>query len=252
MKNQYIGDIGDYGKYGLLRFLALRGVKIGVNWYLTENDYSSDGEKTDYLKDEAQAVYDDFVFYRLKRIVEKGKYEKRIQDVEAASLIPNAKYYNEVLDTSSIKDRKERYSVRNHWHRSAMATLKNDTDLIFADPDNGTLRQTSKPSINNGEKYTTLDELADYYNAGKDVVYYCHKARRSEDKWIAKTNELKEKLPEVRIVVLTFRRGSQRSYIFGIHPESVDNYEKHIAEFLKTDWCKISVGKKNIPFVREQ
>jgi hypothetical protein len=30
MKNQYVGDIGDYGKYGLLRFLANRGIRIGV------------------------------------------------------------------------------------------------------------------------------------------------------------------------------------------------------------------------------
>ena len=49
MKNQYIGDIGDYGKYGLLRFMANRGIKIGVNWYLTENGGSSDGRFTDYL-----------------------------------------------------------------------------------------------------------------------------------------------------------------------------------------------------------
>ena len=50
MKNQYVGDIGDYGKYGLLRFLAGRGIKIGVNWYLTKDDESSDGKFTDYLK----------------------------------------------------------------------------------------------------------------------------------------------------------------------------------------------------------
>lgn len=49
MKNQYVGDIGDYGKYGLLRFLANHGICIGVNWYLTENDESSDGKFTDYL-----------------------------------------------------------------------------------------------------------------------------------------------------------------------------------------------------------
>ena len=35
MKNQYFGDIGDYGKYGLLRFLSMRGITIAVNWYLT-------------------------------------------------------------------------------------------------------------------------------------------------------------------------------------------------------------------------
>ena len=34
MKNQYFGDIGDYGKYGLLRWLAGQGLSIAVNWYL--------------------------------------------------------------------------------------------------------------------------------------------------------------------------------------------------------------------------
>ena len=53
MKNQYVGDIGDYGKYGLLRFLANRGIKIGVNWYLTDDDGSSDGKFTKYLKKQA-------------------------------------------------------------------------------------------------------------------------------------------------------------------------------------------------------
>jgi hypothetical protein len=42
MKNQYVGDIGDYGKYSLLRFLSLHGIQIGINWYLTENDQSSE------------------------------------------------------------------------------------------------------------------------------------------------------------------------------------------------------------------
>ena len=50
MKNQYVGDIGDYGKYGLLRFLSNRGIKIGINWYLTEDDKSSDGKFIEYLK----------------------------------------------------------------------------------------------------------------------------------------------------------------------------------------------------------
>ena len=49
MKNQYLGDIGDYGKYGLLRFLASKGIQIGVNWYLTKNDNSNDGKFKKYL-----------------------------------------------------------------------------------------------------------------------------------------------------------------------------------------------------------
>ena len=57
MKNQYLGDIGDYGKYGLLRFLAIRGIKIGINWYLTEDDESADLATTvmDIVQDKSAA-----------------------------------------------------------------------------------------------------------------------------------------------------------------------------------------------------
>ena len=63
MKNQYFGDIGDYGKYGLLKFLGERDVKIAVNWYLTKNDQnkSGDGGFIDYLKEkknQAKQRYD--------------------------------------------------------------------------------------------------------------------------------------------------------------------------------------------------
>ena len=51
MKDQYFGDAGDYGKYGLLRFIAEKGIKIGVHWYLTDSDDSNDGKHTAYLSD---------------------------------------------------------------------------------------------------------------------------------------------------------------------------------------------------------
>jgi hypothetical protein len=35
MKEQYVGDIGDFGKVLLLKHLAGLGFKIGVNWMLT-------------------------------------------------------------------------------------------------------------------------------------------------------------------------------------------------------------------------
>lgn len=38
MKNQYFGDVGDFGKYGLLTALASNEIKLGVNWYLTQDD----------------------------------------------------------------------------------------------------------------------------------------------------------------------------------------------------------------------
>ena len=51
MKDQYVGDIGDFGKYGLLRYLNGRSLRIGVNWYLTPRDGRTDGNHTEYLED---------------------------------------------------------------------------------------------------------------------------------------------------------------------------------------------------------
>lgn len=50
MKDQYVADIGDYGKYALLKAFADAGVRVGVNWYRTENDDSSDGKFISYLE----------------------------------------------------------------------------------------------------------------------------------------------------------------------------------------------------------
>ena len=95
MKNQYIGDIGDYGKYGLLRFLTEKGIRIGVNWYLTENDESDDGKFTDYLSHESDRQYDESLFAKLQPIVAKGRERKRVQDIEENDIIPNTLFYHE-------------------------------------------------------------------------------------------------------------------------------------------------------------
>ena len=104
MKNQYVGDIGDYGKYGLLRFLANHGICIGVNWYLTENDESSDGKFTDYLKDKESPdrLCDPELFDTLRKIVlPRSIQEKNVDMIREAELIPNACYYNSLLPDSN-------------------------------------------------------------------------------------------------------------------------------------------------------
>ena len=143
MKNQYVGDIGDYGKYGLLRFLANRGITIGVNWYLTKNDPTTDGEIRKYLDDDrenGEKCYDENVFNKLKPIARKAKSERNINDVENNDIIPNAVFFNEYLETP------EEYRVL--WHRRAMDTLS-DADLIFADPAAAVLSFDSRKTLKN-------------------------------------------------------------------------------------------------------
>ena len=52
MQNRYAGDVGDFGKIGMLRCIEQSGVKIGVNWYLVEDEsHNQDGKHIGYIRD---------------------------------------------------------------------------------------------------------------------------------------------------------------------------------------------------------
>lgn len=231
MKNQYVGDVGDYGKYAMLRFFALKGISVGVNWYLTKNDDSNDGKHITYLEKQEYREYCPEVFDGMKRIIESGN--RNVSEVEKLCLIPEAVYYNDVLYTNDYSW-DERKAIRDRWHRKAMEVLSS-TELVFADPDNGTIGVKSKTS-KDAEKYALQREITDYYDRGQNVVYYCHKARRNEQQWGEKKNEMLKFLPDAQILVLTFHRGTQRSYIFVVHPNSYKRYRELINEFVTQYW----------------
>ena len=239
MKNQYVGDIGDYGKYGLLRFLAQRGIRIGINWYRTENDDSSDGKFTKYLTDEKNqdSECDPELFRELRKIVlPRSRSEKTVDMIRNADLIPNALYYNSTLPVRDTNGR-SRESDRRLWFNNSTLILGR-AELIFADPDNGI--SFRKPAGNKGsEKYVLPEEIGKYYQAGKDVVYYCHRGRRKQDAWEKAKTEIRSYIRDAQILVLTFHRGTQRSYIFVVHPDRFRKYSLLLSDFEKTAWRKM-------------
>ena len=195
MKNQYVGDIGDYGKYGLLRFLASYGIKIGVNWFLTENDGSTDGKLTTYLKNPADRVYDPELFDALQNIADHP--DKTIKMIEQAGIIPGAEFYGELLNGISY-------------------------------------RKTARTK--DSEKFILPEDVAEYYNSGRNVVYYCHKGRRKQEAWEQAKAEIRNHIRDAQILAVTFHRGTQRSYIFVLHPDCYMKYEKIITAFLDSEW----------------
>ncbi len=231
MKNQYVADIGDYGKYGLLRFLAARGIRIGINWYYTPNDGSRDGKYTDYLKDHQNRVYDPELFDALKEIA--FLENKSVQMVESAQLIPNAEYFSEELTgTGSVPA--TRKMNRHLWFNNSMLILKHSA-LIFADPDNG-ITFRLKDTTKGNEKYVLPEEIVAYYSGGKDVVFYCHKGRRTSKDWEQTKSEIRTYVRDAQILVLTYHRGTQRSYIFVVHPDHYRAYVSFLNEFEKSAW----------------
>ena len=234
MKNQYVGDIGDYGKYGLLRFLAGHGIKIGVNWYLTKNDESADGKFTDYLKRPEERIYDPVLFDVLKEVA--GRSDKDVNMIEQAGIIPGACFFGEYLKSSSLEVH-AREMVRRLWFNNSTLLLK-DADLIFADPDNGiSYRKTAKTK--DSEKYILPKEVVDYYDSGRNVVFYCHKGRRKEEDWEQAKVQIRDYIRDAQILAVTFHRGTQRSYIFVLHPDCYLEYERILTAFLDSVWGEV-------------
>ena len=231
MKNQYVGDIGDYGKYGLLRFLASHGIKIGVNWYLTENDGSTDGKFTTYLKNPADRVYDPELFDALQNIADHP--DKTVKMIKQAGIIPDAEFFGEMLKSSSLKADAREWN-RRLWFNNSTLMLGN-AELIFADPDNGiSYRKTARTK--DSEKFILPEDVAEYYNSGRNVVYYCHKGRRKQEAWDQAKEEIRNHIRDAQILAVTFHRGTQRSYIFVLHPDCYLKYERIITAFLDTEW----------------
>ena len=226
MKNQYIGDIGDYGKYSLLLALSSEGINVGVNWYLTRDDGSNDGKYKDYLDKPDFRVYDPVVYDALKNVMMQNP--RTVKDIQDHPLFSGILFYDEMIDMTGKQS--ERMSKRYAWFERSLAVFQ-EAQLIFMDPDNG-LMTGDGAGRKIAEKYILPSEVEEYFNAGKNVVYYCHKGRRKQDAWQNYKNYMFDRIPKAKPLVLTFHKGTQRSYVFLLHDTSYDRYREVIERFL--------------------
>lgn len=225
MKNQCFGDVTDYGKYGLLRFLAKGGIKIGINWYLLEDDNSNDGKKIEYLEKDKERWYDETLFDFLKKAVATSGRDVKL--IEGQGLIEQAIFYHKILT------RKNRMT----WHEEALACLKT-AELVFLDADKGTIGDKKTDAKDSG-KYIIPTEIIDYYKRGQNVVYCCQKGRRKYVEWERIKGEILEYLPDAKLCVLTYGKGQKCTYIFVIHPKDYKRYINIIYKFQYSGWGRV-------------
>lgn len=235
MQNRYTGDIGDFGKLGLLRVLQSAGLSIGVNWYLTPNEsHNGDGRHIGYLNNEQYQACDMQLWSELKRIVESGQRE--ITALKNRDIL-QATYYSKLLDFHG-KTKAERTNLRSEWHKEALAALAN-TDIVFVDPDNGLIVPSAMETVK-ANKYVEPQELADYYSQGSSVIYYQHKARRTDTFYIEQHKHLLScpAFDGATGLGLKFFRTSQRYYFFIIQPKHKEHINEQIQQMLNTAWKK--------------
>ena len=179
MQDNYVGDIGDYGKYGLLRNVTAAGLRLAVNWYRVvlppsnEQDdgectsrkkkpKQDDGKYTSYLdQPEKYRRYDPELFDCLAGIVHGQK--RRLEEIEDSGVL-SAAFFSGTLNLAT----------RSAWHQAALLATAG-ADVVFLDPDNGleTARMHQRRSAK--EKHTAWQEVKDYYDRGQSVILYQHR-----------------------------------------------------------------------------
>ncbi|MFV0402261.1 MAG: hypothetical protein ACK5LX_16815 [Oscillospiraceae bacterium] len=233
MKNQYVGDIGDYTKFGFLRAFESAGLHIGLNWYLTPDDSRSDGRHITYL--DAPCDTPDFELYCiLKQVVQNNI--RRVSELERVGLIRNAIYYNEPLDFSKTLDK---MLFRAQWHSRALAALSAQ-DVVLLDPDNGLEVKSTRPHHIHGNKFTAYKEVVDYYYAGASVIVYNHRDRSPQEKYLERFTRFRdiESTANAEMFYLRASRFSMRDYLFLIQPKHNKILRTVVDNMLKTSWSK--------------
>jgi len=222
MKNQFVGDLNDYYKYGLLRVLSGCGEKeIGVCWMLTPN-----GGKIGYLQKPSEwRTYDKDVFDALKKIVleDKTRHVKKIEKV--GILPPSCKFFG------GEKHVENNLGQRGDYFNEMLQKLSG-VDLIFFDPDVGLVppRAASKPQRQN--KWLYYDELGKAYAKGHSILVIQF--------WIGrKLAAVKQKIRQIRKVtgcpeVRSFLAGNVEFFL--VPQQTECNYFSQRAIAVKERW----------------
>lgn len=141
MQDRYVGDIGDFAKYALLRALSA-GKKLGVAWYLHPDEkHNDDGKRIKYLcQPEVWRHSDPELFDALEDIINQwqtGVWQRTVAEIQDRNLLPGAVFADELLHTDIPPAKwQQRRKWRQDWFDDVIAVLS-DCDIVFADPDNG-------------------------------------------------------------------------------------------------------------------
>ena len=166
-----------------------------------------------------------------------AREEKDVSRFAERKMIPDAIYFDDTVQpqvTDSTLSVTDKRLARERWHQQALAGCCG-SELVFMDPDNG-LRDGNPTARKDASKFVYASEVDSYYNRGQDVVYYCHKGRRTKAQWEKAKCIMQERCPEAVLMGVTYHRGTQRSYIFVLHPEKKQLYHSLLKDFLNTAW----------------
>ena len=249
MQDRYVGDVGDFGKYGLLRYLCgTVGPQAGhtpwrlaVIWCLYPDEtHNSDGKYVGYLTEpvgnEALRRCDPGLYEALREIVVTGN--RRVSSITDADLLPpDTIYYDRILYYPKGSSRAWRQDAHDEWVNESLSCSA-DADIVFIDPDNG----IANGSLHFGlmaPKYTFVEDVCRYFERGQSLVIYHHLSRQAKgpEQIRAMATRLQAEMGLDGLPwALWYHRGSARCYFIIAQGEHEVDIRRRVCYLLDSTW----------------
>lgn len=247
MQDRYTGDVGDFAKYGLLRQLLQpsasgQELRLAVLWYLMDDeDSNSDGKHISYLKDNRMRSCDPALHDTLKLFIDNNT--RNVASLERSGLLaPNRTVFFSAR-LASLKTRREgdvsAVDARRRWFLRALE-ISEAADLVFLDPDNGLEVASVPPSSPKASKYVFLHEVGAIAERGQSLLIYQHHNRSApaEAQIASAMKNLRSVAPHgSRVIAITFRRGSVRSFFLLVARSHTEILHSHLANLKSGTWA---------------
>ena len=260
VQNRYVGDVGDFGKHGLLRYLSgitagdnMDPLRLGLIWYMVPDErhgpdrarINGDGRHTGYLAYTSEnlrdfAACDRPLWDALGHLV--GMDARCVHCAQEAGLLPeDTLYYDATLAYVPGGTREAREVKRLQravwWEGALRATAP--ADLVCLDPDNGLMGDAQMHRAT-GPKFTYMSDLHALWERGQSLVVYQHTGRTGGDA-VAQT---RAKAATVRgglgadTLSLLFRAGSVRTFIIALQPEHEGVIHRRVGRLMDGAWAE--------------
>lgn len=246
MQDRYVGDVGDFAKYALLRRLAgksgERPIRVGVVWCLFPDEtHNNDGRHVSYLHNPEFGELDNPLLTTLQKIVATGN--RSVSAISGGDLLPGGTVFCDAISSAPKVhrlSRAERTDYRTGWLDRCF-TLTEKCDFVFFDPDNG-LEVASVPKHHpNAGKYIYWDELMPFWRRRQTLLVYHHLNRTMPS--VKQVRDLRDRfrveLKSAIAIPLVFRRGSCRIFWLVYRRSPLGTEMKRRAyDFLDNGWSR--------------
>lgn len=243
MQDRYSGDVGDFGKFSLIRALLPKDkFKLGVIWYLyPDESHNNDGRHIEYLNKDEYLRCDRELRNKLKTITTNKRF---VSELESCGILPNnTTFFSEKLDfhlanmTQTQHDKNTRLKKREQWLENAVDETAN-CNALFLDPDNGLeIKSCSKTSMIKAGKFAYYNEVKELFKNKDICVIYHHMNMNNphEEQIKARAHELREKIsPSGKIFAARFKPYSPRAYFILTSQSKENQIEQSFKDFLES------------------